>query len=271
MTNEEDQNVQQRTKSEYDTVYDRWAASPTIQRIWRGPHGAEYPKEIDPTSFVTIRDLKRMATEMKIGRGNTFSDLACGRGGPGLWVARETGALLIGIDISRTAISHASRKAVDLSLQSRASFRIGDFTNTGLPSSSLDGAMSVDALWIVPDKLSALQEAKRILRQGASFVFTTWDCEVAPAAWPPQIKDHRSLLKDVGFKVTSYEATANWEGIQREIYQKMIKEEDMITSEMGEAAAASLLSEAKLLTGITDGTDYLSHICRILIVAEKSC
>lgn len=127
----------------------------------------DYPEEADSTSFVTISDLKRIAAEIHVGPGQTFVDLACGRGGPGLWVARETGAALTGIDASRIAIEHASRNANNFSLDGKACFRRGDFIATGLPSSVFNGAMSVDALWMVPDKASAICEIKRILHNSA--------------------------------------------------------------------------------------------------------
>jgi hypothetical protein len=50
----------------------------------------------------------------------------------------------------------------------------------------------------------------------------------------------------------------------------MCEAKDSIIAEMGESAAAPLLAEANLLTGFADGTDYLSHIRRILVVATRA-
>jgi len=44
--------------------------------------------------------------------GQTLVDLGCGRGGPGLWLAREAGALLIGVDFSPVAADQATHRAV---------------------------------------------------------------------------------------------------------------------------------------------------------------
>ncbi len=73
----------------------KWAShveSPTRQRIRREVYGDEYPAEVDPRSFLTWTELRRLARELRVGRGDTFVDLGCGHGGPGLWVASETGA-----------------------------------------------------------------------------------------------------------------------------------------------------------------------------------
>jgi SAM-dependent methyltransferase len=127
--------------------------------------------------------------------------------------------------------------------------------------------MSVDALWMVPDKASAICEIKRILHNGARFVFTTWDCDAAPAAWIPQIDDHRPLLEEAGFTVEIYEETPRWEQIQRAIYNDMRDAKDTLVAEMGKSAAEPLLAEANLSTGFSDGKDYLSHMRRIFVVA----
>lgn len=85
-----------------------WSRSPTLRHVWRKVYGADYPEEVDPFSFVTLTDLRRISHELRVGPGQIFADLACGRGGPGLWIARESGATLVGIDFSRVAWSTLS-------------------------------------------------------------------------------------------------------------------------------------------------------------------
>lgn len=252
-------------------VFVGWAKSPTLQGIWRKSYGDDYPEEADPYSFVTLTDLRRIAREIRVGAGQTFVDLACGRGGPGLWVARETGAALIGVDIAPAAVEHAARHVVEFGLAERARFQVGDFMATGLPEAAFDGAMSVDAFWVVPDKPAAAQEVARILRPGAHFIFTTWDVNVTPpAGYPPQVHDHRALLRDAGFTVEAYEEASDWEDRQRAVYEGIRAARADLIAEMGEEAASVLLAEASLLPGLVDGTDYLAHMRRILVVARRA-
>ena len=253
----------------FNIFFAGWAKSATVRRIWRQVYGDDYPEEADPASFVTLTDLRRIAREIRVGPGETFVDLACGRGGPGLWVARETGATLIGVDFSQVAVEHAARSAIEFGLAERARFQVGDFGATGLPRAACNGAMSVDALWIVPDKSAATREVARILRPGARFVFTTWDVEVAPPGWPPQVTDHRSVLQEAGFVVEAYQETSGWEHCQRAVYESVRRAQANLIAEMGEGAAGALLAEANLLPGLADGTDYLAHMRRILVVVRK--
>ena len=146
----------------FNTGFAGWSKSPTMRHIWRKVYGEDYPEDVDPFSFVTLTDLRRITRELRVGPGQTFADLACGRGGPGLWVARESGAALVGIDFSRVAVEHAIQRIGVFGLSGRARFQVGDFTATGLPAVALDGAMSVDALWLVPDKAAAVREVAPI-------------------------------------------------------------------------------------------------------------
>src|SRR5947207_2641354 len=90
----------------YGTRFASHAESPTRQQIRKEVFGDDYPEEADPRSFVTLPELERMARELQVGPGQLFVDLGCGHGGPSLWLARATGAGLIGIDLSAVAIAN---------------------------------------------------------------------------------------------------------------------------------------------------------------------
>lgn len=196
----------------------RWARSSirstggaVYHRIQRAVYGGEYPDEVTPYSFATRSELGRIARELGVASGRRIVDLGCGEGSAGLWVARETGASLIGVDVSSVAIARARARIPHFGCEGRADFAVEDFVATGLPAESLDGAMSIDVLWVVPDKAAALREVARILRPGARFVFATWDFAASPPGGP-QVADHRPLLRDAGFATEAYERTGHWEG-----------------------------------------------------------
>jgi len=62
-------------------------------------------------SFLTFQDLRNLAAELKLSPGASLADVACGMGGPGLWIAKETGANLRGVDFSQVAVSQAEKRA----------------------------------------------------------------------------------------------------------------------------------------------------------------
>jgi ubiquinone/menaquinone biosynthesis C-methylase UbiE len=246
----------------FDAMLAATANSATLRQISRDVFGPDYPEEAAPFSFVTLSDLRRMADELGVGPGQVMADLACGSGGPGLWVARETGASLVGIDFSRVGIEQARQRAIEFGLSERAQFLVRDVAATGLHEHSLDGAMSVDAFWLFPDKQQAAREIARLLQPGARFVFTTWEFEVTPPGWPPQLAQHHDVLAEAGFLVTTSEETPDWKRRELAVYERWLAEQDKLVAELGEVAAA-LIEEARAVPPL------LEHGRRILVVARR--
>jgi len=250
----------------------RWSShdeSPTRQRIRREVYGDDYPVDADPRSYVTLTELRAIARDLDVGPGRTIVDLGCGQGGPSLWVVRETGAELVGVDLSSVGIKRAEERAAERGIGDRAHFQVGDITASGLPDASFDGAMSVDVLWAVPDKLAALKEAARILKPGARFAFTNWDRDRTPPGYLPPLADHRPLLEQVGFEIETYRVQPDAETKRRAVYEAIVAAEKDLVQEMGEEAAERLMFEAKGTLGLTDGVDYLAHSRRIYVVARN--
>lgn len=270
MTMPANDDVQPQPSRGYSTRFSSHDESPTRQRIRRDVYGEDYPVEADPRSFVTLTELRAMSRDLGVGTGQTIVDLGCGQGGPSCWVARATGAALVGIDLSQVGVTRAAERAQDLGLGERTRFRVGDITSTELPEASFDGAMSVDVIWSVPDKLGALREAARILKPGARFVFTNWDRDRTPPGYLPPLGDHRPLLEQAGFEVEKYQLQLEDSVRRRAIYEALVAAEQDLIGEMGQEAASRLMFEAKGTLGLTDGVDYLAHSRRIYVVAKKT-
>ncbi|MCP4110350.1 MAG: class I SAM-dependent methyltransferase [Desulfobacteraceae bacterium] len=183
-------------RTAYNTIYQGQGRSSLFRDIVREVFGDEFPEDADPFSFVTLSDLNKMADVLHLNPGDWFADIACGRGGPGMWVARKTGTNVRGVDISEDAIASANQRIPAFGLDSRSRFSMGSFYDTGIDTGSCDGAISVDALWLSPDRNRALREIGRILKPGTRFVFTTWDGNI-----PFMPDDHKQNLTDSGFAV----------------------------------------------------------------------
>jgi ubiquinone/menaquinone biosynthesis C-methylase UbiE len=243
--------------------------SPTRLAIFREVYGQDYPEEVAPRSFITMPLLRRMAQGLAVGPRATIIDLGCGRGGPSLWVARETGASLVGVDLASVGIAQASRRAEELGMGGRARFEVGDLTALRFAAHTFDAAMSVDVLWMVPDRPAAFREMARVLKPGACFAFTNWDRDLAPPGTPPPVPDHRPLLRAAGFAIETYEEIPEAEAKRRAIYERYVASEEALQHEMGAEAAQSMLFEARRALGLIDGIDYLQHSRRIFVVARR--
>lgn len=233
------------------------------ERVWRDVYGDEYPVGLDPYSYVSTSELRQFAAEVQVGEGDTLVDIGCGQGGPGLWVAAETNASLIGIDISEVALEGARERA-RRSGRGNVEFRSGSFEATTLDDGSVDAAMSVDAFLFAPDKKAAAVEIFRILRPGGRLVMTTWDYHRQPDDRPPQLADHRPLLRDAGFNVLSYEDTVRWRERQDAVA-------DGLLASAQECADASGVAVDKVRARLhAMRAMSASMIRRVMIVCERA-
>ena len=236
----------------YDAVYAATPGSPTLRRLWHEhAEGPDFPEEFGHISFVTLPQLRRIAGELRLEPGATLVDLGCGRGGPALWMARETGARLVGVDFSAVAIEQAKARAAKLGMGDQAQFVVGTFADTGLEASVADGAMSEDALQYVPDKRGAVAEAARILRPGARLVFTAFELDRDRAAGLPvfgvdPVENYGPLLTDGGFIVEAYEEVPGWPEPMTTTYSALLNASGALTQEMGQPAAAALFAELSM-------------------------
>ena len=240
--------------SVFDDVFQARPSEINLQ-IFRTAYGDDYPEEAEPHSFITKTDLRKIVQCLAIGKGNVFVDLGCGRGGPGLWLARQTGADLIGIDLSPNAIKLANQFITRFGMNGRAHFQQGDLCATGLPDQSCDGAISIDVIMFIPDVNVVMKEAARILKPGARFVFTSF--EGTPYGF------YRSPLQDNDFEIEVYEEKPDWKRRQLLLYERTIAEQDKLFKEMGEGARP-LIEEAQYF--LEKGLENTLHV---LVAARK--
>lgn len=233
----------------YDAVYRGVVNSPTLRRLWHDlAEGRDFPEEFGHISFTTLPELRRIAGELRLRARDTLVDIGCGMAGPALWVARQTGTYLTGIDGAPAAVENATRRAAEIGLADRARFVVGSFAATGLDAESADGVISEDALQYAPDKQAAIAEVARILRPGGRFVFTAYELDAGRSANLPvlgtdPVEDYRTLLTHTGFSVELYEEAPGWPEAMTATYSAILDAKETLIQEMGEAAVIVLSLE----------------------------
>src|SRR5438552_13793975 len=95
----------------YDAVFGAMPRSATLRRLWREHAcGQDFPDDFYHISFVTLGELQRIAAQLRLSAGRMLVDVGCGMGGPALWLSRETGADLVGVDASRVGVALAAER-----------------------------------------------------------------------------------------------------------------------------------------------------------------
>jgi arsenite methyltransferase len=122
-----------------------------------------------------------------VDAGATVVDVASGRGTSALQVARETGADVIGVELSPTNVAAANQAAREARLSERVRFLQGDAESLPLVDASVDGALCECALCTFPDKKAAVRELARVLRSGGRLALA--DVTAEPARLPRALTD----------------------------------------------------------------------------------
>jgi len=254
----------------YNAVYAGGPDSPTLQRIWlQHACGPGYPAEYGHISFLTVSEAQLIARESRLGPGDRLVDLACGAGGPGLLIARETGAFLTGVDVSPVGVAQAEARSRRVGLSGSSSFIVGSFEATGLDDSYAKAALTVDAFQYSPDKRAALREIARVLQAGGRFLFTAFEVEPErvqgyPVIGADPIPDYSPLLDEAGFTVDTYEETPGWLDRVSAAFQAVLDEAGPLTEELGEQGYASLYLEVSITLSLKP------YRRRVLAIASKS-
>ncbi|MDY6769350.1 MAG: methyltransferase domain-containing protein [Candidatus Nanohaloarchaea archaeon] len=113
-----------------------------------------------------------LADEAGIDEGDRVLDAGCGVGGGSVWLATRRGASVLGININGQQLEQARSYADREGVEDLVSFRLADFTDTGLDSSSFDIVWAVDTVSHTDERRKFFQEAYRLLDESGVLVLT---------------------------------------------------------------------------------------------------
>jgi SAM-dependent methyltransferase len=246
---------------EFDEAYEAVERSARVAALVREALGGDLPPEVEPYSFVPLAGLRRIATALRLTPGDTVVDLACGRGGPGMWVTRETGARLVGVDYSPVALAQAQARASLFGLDGRVRFLHGHLHATGLPDASADAVMCVDAFQF-GDPSSTAREIARILRPKARVAVTSWrPVHVGDEALPERLRDLdvAGVLRAANLSILVNDAEPDWMEMQRRVFELALAAGDPGDDQ----ALANLQREAERVLPSHERVE------RVFVVAER--
>lgn len=233
--------------------FDRWYAdrveSPVADELVR--RVLDLPPDLQSTSLLTGAGLEEVVAVLDLRDGQVLLDLACGRGGYGLEIARRSGSRIVGVDFSAVAIGQAHRRAQELELADRAEFRVGELTDTGLRAASVDAVLIVDSVQFAEPKLDALQECRRVLVPGGRIVITCWEAlEVTDERLPAPVRqlDLIKQLPMAGFVDVEVTDKPAWRTVEQLLWQ-----EALAIDASQDLAMQSMQDEARRVLAAFDG------------------
>lgn len=152
----------------YDSTYGNFAAT-VLEEVRRQAFG----EDIGQNSWLTADEAARFFQWLELKSSSTALEVACGSGGPALFMARTTGSQVLGIDNNEKGIATASKMAQAQGLASQVRFQTAD-AGQPLPFEDelFDSIVCIDAINHLPNRLQVFAEWRRVLKPEGRILFT---------------------------------------------------------------------------------------------------
>jgi SAM-dependent methyltransferase len=213
--------------------------------------------------------LKCLARSLIGGRqAPLLLDVGCGTGGYGLWLATQLRAQgrdvrLLGVDASVVAIGEARARA-QKNDACWARFECCDFAQVPLVDESATAIVSLDALYLAPNRLGALAEMRRLLGPGGILLFTAFEPVGAGAGrW-------KETVRRAGFEIDSLrDITKSWRRHMTLKHRRRLLHRHVLVERLGEAIMPELEVSAHML-GSRGRRSFVTNTMRYDLVLRRS-
>lgn len=132
-----------------------------------------FGEDIGQNSWLTAEEQDRFLGWLDLSPGTSLLDVACGSGGPALYIAAKTGTSVIGIDVHEQGIATGNALAAQRAMSKVAEFRV---VNAAQPlpfsDSTFDAITCIDAINHLPDRPRVIRDWVRLLKPSGRLLFT---------------------------------------------------------------------------------------------------
>jgi SAM-dependent methyltransferase len=210
-----------RTPEYWNDWYASQAETPTVGEVMNRHLGL--PPDLQ-AGIVPAVAIPEITAELRVHPGDTLLDLACGRSGYGLTVARDTGATLVGVDVSAEALAQARAQAARLGVTD-ARFQVGDLTASGLPDAAVDAVLCTDAIQFPDDPSAAYREIRRVLKPDGRVALTCWEpVDRDDERVPVRVRsvDLAAGLAEAGLTGIEVRERPRWLELERDVWEEAV-------------------------------------------------
>lgn len=132
-----------------------------------------FNQDIGQNSWLTADEFRSFGEWLGLGGNRQVLEVACGSGGPDLFLARTFDCRVIGVDNNPNGIATANQLAHAAKMTERVRFQVAD-ANDRLPfdDESFDAIICIDAINHLAHRLDVLREWRRVLKTDARILYT---------------------------------------------------------------------------------------------------
>jgi SAM-dependent methyltransferase len=152
----------------YGTAYGNFATQ-ALQQVRLQTYGEDFGQ----SSWVTSDEYLRFFDLLELNRSDHVLDVGCGSGGPAMFLARQRGCRVTGVDVNQAGIQAGLNLARQAGLEGQVDFRRADVREPlPLPDQAFDAVVCMDAICHMPDRARLFGEWHRVLRAGGRLLYT---------------------------------------------------------------------------------------------------
>ncbi|CBJ39798.1 putative sam-dependent methyltransferase protein (plasmid) [Ralstonia solanacearum CMR15] len=132
-----------------------------------------YGEDLGQNDWSTVDEMRQFARWLELSPQSHLLDVCSGSGGPALFLARNSGCRVTGVDLHPDALQTARQLAQALELHDRSQFVECDVRQRmPFPDGTFDALWCIDSVIHIPDRLALLREWCRLLKPGGRFLYT---------------------------------------------------------------------------------------------------
>lgn len=132
-----------------------------------------YGEDIGQTSWLTAEEYRNIFSLLGLTPNQNVLEVASGSGGPAVFMVKEIGCNLTGIDINENGVANSKRLAAENGLSDKMKFKVAD-ASSKLPfaDETFDVIVSIDSINHLKQRNKVLEEFNRVLKKGGRLLFT---------------------------------------------------------------------------------------------------
>ncbi|GCE21118.1 methyltransferase domain-containing protein [Dictyobacter kobayashii] len=201
------------------------AAGTDYRRYWFSPanlamHFGYYDSTVKSHGTSLLKMNEVLASFAAISPDDQVLDAGCGYGGSAIWLAKNRGCQVVGINLVPEQVSAARRFAKTSGVEDRVSFAEMNFTATTFPDESFDVVWALESLVHSDKKEAFFREAYRLLRGGGRLIIADYTLRESPALSSDQKTTLTPWLK--GWALADLLATSEYiQALQASGFQKV--------------------------------------------------
>jgi SAM-dependent methyltransferase len=259
----------------FDSTYSHFEAE-VLARIRRKTFGEDFGQN----AWTTADEYARWMDWLGVGGSSHVLEVASGSGGPAIFLAERSGAVVTGIDINSHGVDTAVHRAQSRGLAERVRFQQAD-ANAPLPfgDHAFQAVVCVDSANHFSHRMRVLKEWSRVVEPGGKVLFTDPVVVTGPVTneelsvrssigsflfVAPGVNER--LLDEAGFElVTQEDVTENEAAVSRRWYDARADDRDALVEFEGEERFVGL----QQFFSVTHRLASERRLSRFVYVARK--